>query len=385
MGRNTKPPSRLLGRRDLLGAGLAGLTAASTGCLGLFGLVDDSSPPGIFHALDLEDGSTKWTRRVDNAVQSAAAVDGDTVYVGGDDGLLRALSESDGSGNWSVDTAHAAFENNPDAYDKASVTTDVALGAGGIYAGTDQSSILGVDAGTGEKRWQFALESPYTDQMVTTIRSTPAVADGTVAFGVNDHDEVVYGVDARTGNGQWEFETGGTVERGPTAVDGRFYVVDTIGDVYAISAGGRTLWETEITGLTGGSPAVGHGTVFVGSDEGVTALDAETGEELWTTPETSHWVDSQPTVDDESVYAMSRDGTLVAFGLGGEERWTASVGGHASTSPVLAGERIVAGDRDGRIVALDAADGTELWAIETEDPVTATPAIADGTVYVGTK
>lgn len=339
MRHNDIPSDR---RRALLMTGTAGLTAVSSGCLGLVGLLsDDSSPPGMIYALDLDDGSPRWTRTVDNAIQSAVAVGDDTIYVGADDGRLRALSASDGSINWTTDTADQAFEDDPDSFGGAFITTDVALGAGGVYVGTDQAGFVGVDAETGEKRWRIRLESPYAEQKVTVMRSTPAVADGTVAFGTNDDQ---------------------------------------------VSSDGDTIWEQEITGLTGGSPAVGDGMVFVGSDEGVSALDAETGAELWVTPAMGHWVDSQPTVGNGSVFAVARSGTVVAFARDdGTERWTADVGAHASTSPAVADGLIVAGDRNGRIIALDAADGSEAWGIETEDPVTATPVVADGTVYVGTK
>jgi outer membrane protein assembly factor BamB len=41
------------------------------------------------------------------------------------------------------------------------------------------------------------------------------------------------------------------------------------------------------------------------------------------------------------------------------------------------------GSDDGKIYAVDAASGQELWDITTGDSVTSSPAIANGILYVG--
>jgi outer membrane protein assembly factor BamB len=52
-------------------------------------------------------------------------------------------------------------------------------------------------------------------------------------------------------------------------------------------------------------------------------------------------------------------------------------------SPAVADGRIYVGSGDSTVYALDRSDGSEVWAVETGGPVRSTPAVADGTVYVG--
>jgi outer membrane protein assembly factor BamB len=69
--------------------------------------------------------------------------------------------------------------------------------------------------------------------------------------------------------------------------------------------------------------------------------------------------------------------------------WSTSVGvGYDSQFvrlvPAVSGDRILAADRRGRIVAYDAASGKRLWETRTDAPVSAGPGVGDGLVLVGT-
>ncbi len=372
-------------RRTVLGTAAACLPAALGGCVGMSG--DSSEPPGVFLALDLADGSKQWEQTYENAVQSGAAVDDETVYIGDDSGYLRALSTADGSERWSFDTISPAYVNPPEGGRNPSfVTTDVAMGAGAVYACTDQATVLAVEADTGEERWRYTLESPYSSpgSFVSTIRATPAVVGDTVAFATGDDSGTIFGVAAGSGNGRWELSMEGSIDSGPATGEDRFYIVDNVGNVRAVATDGETLWEGEVSGLTEGAVTAGGGSIYVGS-EGIHALDAETGEQQWVTTERS-WVDSGPVIGDESVFTTTRDGTVAAFDRDdGAERWSVEVGAKGDASPALADGLVVSGDRNGRVVALDSSDGSEVWATGTEDRVTATPVVGDGTVYIGTK
>lgn len=69
--------------------------------------------------------------------------------------------------------------------------------------------------------------------------------------------------------------------------------------------------------------------------------------------------------------------------------WSTSVGvGYDSQFvrlvPAVSGDRILAADRRGRVVAYDAASGKRLWETRTDAPVSAGPGVGDGLVLVGT-
>jgi outer membrane protein assembly factor BamB len=82
--------------------------------------------------------------------------------------------------------------------------------------------------------------------------------------------------------------------------------------VYALNASsGALLWSTlETQFLSASSPAVANGMVYIGSDNGLAALDAKTGTGLWfysTAPN-----DSSPAVANGVVYVGDRDGNIYA-------------------------------------------------------------------------
>lgn len=66
------------------------------------------------------------------------------------------------------------------------------------------------------------------------------------------------------------------------------------------------------------------------------------------------------------------------------ERWRFETDDRVQSQPVVADGRIFAGDDDGIVYAIE-SDGTENWRFETDDEyeIRGSPAVADGTVYVG--
>lgn len=69
--------------------------------------------------------------------------------------------------------------------------------------------------------------------------------------------------------------------------------------------------------------------------------------------------------------------------------WSTSVGDgndgqFVNLTPAVVDGVLYAADRAGRVVALDAATGSELWSVRTKEPVSAGPAAGNGLVLLGT-
>lgn len=160
-------------------------------------------------------------------------------------------------------------------------------------------------------------------------------------------------------------------------------------------------WRVEADGPFWGSPVVAEGTVYVGStDSAVYALDAESGEERWTF-ETDHRIEGAPAYDDGTVYVGSYDMHLYALDAAtGEERWSRDLGGLIRGSPTVRDGTVLLGvgcynlacswyaeeaevSENGWLYALDAGSGETAWRHDVGDEVVSTPAVGDGTVYVG--
>jgi outer membrane protein assembly factor BamB len=109
----------------------------------------------------------------------------------------------------------------------------------------------------------------------------------------------------------------------------------------------------------------------------------------------------QPTYSDGKLYLISTDGKIEALDAAtGKEIWEQStrVGGglwpfkhkHPGTDaryaggPSVLGNLLVVGTLDGHVYAMDAGTGKQLWSAEVDDEVISPPAIDAGTVYVRT-
>lgn len=65
-----------------------------------------------------------------------------------------------------------------------------------------------------------------------------------------------------------------------------------------------------------------------------------------------------------------------------KELWSFETKGPVMGSPVVHGNFVYIGSRDGNLYAVDAGRGTEHWAFDSQDQIETTPAIAEGQVFV---
>lgn len=204
------------------------------------------------------------------------------------------------------------------------------------------------------------------------------------------------------------------------AADGRVYVLDGHNQVSAVdAASGRIIWrhtvrndERDRGGLLsfgrnrgenqgfGGGIAVSGGRVFVSSGlRVVSALDAATGDVVWTA-EVEAPIHGAPTAVGSRVYAVDVDNQIIAFDAAtGAQSW--SYQGIVeparilrASSPAISGELVVAPFSSGELVALRASNGQALWqqvlsrtnrtnALSEIRDIAGRPVIYQGTVYAG--
>ncbi|WP_235907967.1 outer membrane protein assembly factor BamB family protein [Halosegnis longus] len=176
-------------------------------------------------------------------------------------------------------------------------------------------------------------------------------------------------------------------------------------EVVAIGTDGTEQWSFRTDDEVWSSPAVVDGTVYVGSDDAhVYALDARSGTEQWSF-RTDGEVRSSPAVVDDTVYVGSGysaqvssppfdRGTVYALdAASGTERWTFQTANDpvsgVSSSPAVVDGTVYVGSDDAHVYALDARSGTEQWSFQTANApssvVRSSPAVVDGTVYIGSR
>jgi len=224
----------------------------------------------------------------------------------------------------------------------------------GTPGGESGGAVYAIDAETGEEVWAFDADH--------WVRSDPIIVDGTLY--VTSQDGFLYAINTATGEQEWQFDLGSVGEEpSPSVSGGNVYIggpgLNDDPAVYAIdSESGDLEWSSTVPdGAVDGAPAVAEGRVYVGSrDETVYALDADTGNEAWRFEEPTATVRASPTYHDGIIY----------------------IGAGIDLEPL--GER----NNDNTLYAIDADTGDEIWRFDTTGRADISPAVANGTVYIGT-
>lgn len=321
------------------------------------------------------DATLAWRFDAETPTMNTSPVVADgTVYApgSGDPGYLHALDAETGEQLWRFEPAGYA-------------SSAPAVADGVLYVGTWGKRFYAIDAETGDEVWSVEVGHRFGS-------SSSVVHDGTVYVGTTgDGPMVVSGpedeeefeacallaLDAETGDERWRYDDFGekdNIDSSPAVADGRVY----FGGEHAVRAldadSGAVAWTREISTHPQSSPTVGDGVVYYGApldgqneDEPparVWALDAETGETVWTAGIEDISLRTSPAVADGTVYAAASSQRVCA-GVGGD------------------GESNCSGETRGQLYAIDAASGERRWTAEIRTDTRSSPAVADGVVYVG--
>lgn len=268
-------------------------------------------------------------------VRVGAVVDG-TVYASG--GELVALNADDGSKKWSAGTTIPDI----DYPDGATVDVEAATVVGGTVVapvrigvfdgdGAEYVIMMGVDAESGEKRWEFGVEDGNEFSDVTAAADAVYVSGPDIDGSGNDY---VYRLDPTDGDIQWRYpiEVHNTEWHQPAVADGRLYVAEKNGVVVIDTENGEKLWKKlpRVSDLTVAMVSEGSLIVFEQNQPGATiiALDAERGEQLWKQAYGGDVALKIPTADREHVYLSKQDDRTDVVALDrrdGSERWETTI------------------------------------------------------------
>ena len=253
---------------------------------------------------------------------------------------LYALNASTGATDWSVGLA-GTYGFSALAYDGQA-----------IFALNYDGLLTAFSASTGHELW--ATQMP--DQWAFT--APPTAYDGVVYVSGAGYGGYVYAVSEADGRVRWE----GTVENGDKsspAVDGTGVYVSYAGQQdYRFSLSGKLVWHhTTCCEGGGGSTAVLHGShVYArGAHDTPVILSKSTGASTGTFAS-----QTAPAFDSTNMYTLD-NGYLVAVDASGSpDRWSFG-NGTLVTAPVVAGGAVFAGSSTGRVYAVSATTGKQIW------------------------
>jgi len=345
-------------------------------------------------------GSKLWEFRTGGQIWGSLTHDSGTLYFGSDDHRLYALDTASRKLKWAFRTG-------------GKVRAQPAVAADRVFVPSDDGFLYAVDRATGRQLWRFDLkardlhrrppspDNPYFD----FLQSSPVVHEGKVYVG--SLSGALFVVDAATGKLAWTQGTGDAIRGNPVIDSGRVYFGSWDDHLYAVDLKTqKLLWRADTGGVVQSTPVIDKGRVVVGSRSAkLIAYDAETGKEAWNhVYADGSWVESSAIAAAGTLYIGSSDSLkLSAIAPDtGRELWQFKTGGWTWATPAFANGTLYVGAISGYpyyfdgvtlkygFHAIDAATGREKWRftpLPTQGYVTGgvmgSPAIAGGVVYVG--
>lgn len=317
-------------------------------------------------------------------------VDGQ-VYTLDSESRLSAFDAATGKLLWRKDVSDPG-ENDP------VISGGVAYSQGQIYVTAGYDEVIALTPADGSLVWRVRIPAPS--------RAAPTAVDGRVFIATLDNR--VIALNATDGQALWEYagigESTGLVGAASPAVS-REVVVPAFssGEIFALRVeNGSVAWAENLSALGGagglsslsdihGLPVVDKGLVIAVSFGGrLVAIDERTGTRVW---QREIGGAETPWVVGNHLFMISNDNELVALGRDtGAIRWVVRLPRYEDeeerenpifwTGPVLAGGRLIVAGTNGDIVEASPEDGKIIRTWDIGAPVTISPVVAAGVMYM---
>jgi outer membrane protein assembly factor BamB len=278
-----------------------------------------------------------------------SAVDG-TVYVGANDGKLRAFNAKTGKEQWSAETG-------------AEIVAEPLVAGGKVYTANGLGIVSSYTA-DGHKAWSFTADD--------AVYSSPVLAEGKVIFGCNNG--WLYALDAATGKLAWIIKDGTyAIESKPFVWNGKVYYGAWDQYVRCVNAeSGKLIWQQlgEGSRVAKGAkryyspadamPVVSEGKVVIADrNMMVSILNADTGEPVGSLRGVSATGISE---DGKFVYLRKTGGHVAKLDASGKELWSVPAHvGYIPTAPTEKNGVVYVCSGNGTVSALAADTGKLLW------------------------
>jgi eukaryotic-like serine/threonine-protein kinase len=254
-----------------------------------------------------------------------------------------------------------------------------------LFVTANNGTLYAVNTATGSLAWS---------RHIGGLLSSPVFANGTVYITTQSATGSQIEAIADTDSLVWSATLGSATHVTPAVDAGRNVVVvgESNGRLAAFGASrGRRIWSVPTGGAITASPSVIIGTVFVGTaNDELLGVNESTGQVKWSY-QTQGAVTATPTVtnvfapqkqwtvyDGDStgrVYALTASTGAFQFSFG---LFKGPVTGVATVRSVLFTET-----QNGRVAAARTRTGLVLWRNDTGSKLSSSPAVLNGTLYVG--
>jgi len=293
---------------------------------------------------------TAWRAYLGASSKATPSVVDGVVYVGANDGHLRAFNASTGAVLWAVKTS-------------AEILAAPLVAGGKVYT-ANGLGVVSACTTNGSQLWSFTAGD--------AVYSSPVLADGKIIFGCNNG--WLYALEAETGKPAWiNKDATYAIESKPFVWNGKVFFGTWDQYVRCVNAkDGKLAWQQlgEGSRVAKGAkryyspadcgPVVAEGKVLIADrNMMLSILDAETGEPAGSAKGVSATGLSE---DGKSVYLRKTNGDLAKVDSSGKELW--SVPAHLGAIPAAPTEKngvVYVSSARGMVSAIAADSGKLLW------------------------
>jgi len=256
---------------------------------------------------------------------------------------------------------------------------DPAVGADVVVVGSEgplssySGAVFGLNRADGAERWCLALDSRARDRLTTATADCPLAPGATQAglFGIMPPED-------------------NRVIAGIALADGVAYVAAANQRVYALDAlTGEVLWTQLVSRHPiWATPVVAGDRLYIASlDHVLYARDRATGNPLWE-KDLGGMLAGSPALVDDVLYIGTYNKEVVALDVSGREpveKWRATAENAVWGGPQVKDGVVYFSDLSGGLYAVDAATGAQKWRVTPGGMLRASPAIAGDLLFIGDK
>jgi outer membrane protein assembly factor BamB len=248
------------------------------------------------------------------------------------------------------------------------------------------TQVYAINISNGSEKWRY----PAEPNNQVSFYANPAISpDGQLIVG--GYNNVLYSLNPENGQLNWEF-TGAQRKyvAGPLAVEQGIFAPNADMALYALGVDGSLRWSFKTEGENWAQPTTDPACqcIYLTSmDHRVYALEPADGSLLWKTDDLGGAIVGTPTLSDEGILYIGTFGSklLALDSRNGSIIWESPTEGWIWSGPALSGGRLYVGDLDGNFYAFNAADGQEIWRLNSDQldgSISGTPLVIEDRIYV---
>lgn len=268
---------------------------------------------GYVKAISTRTQKIIWQLALKGPLYSTPVTSEGVIILGTVDGFVTGLNGLNGKLMWAVKTGRP-------------VLAEGIIEHGSVYIGGGDRDFYRMDIKTGRIIWKFSGVNGL-------IQGKPALSDSSVVFGA--WDKYLYCLDKQTGILRWKW------------TNGKPQNLYSPGNIFPVCSGDRVF--------------------IVAPDRYMTAIDINTGKEIWRTNRHQVRESMGASPDGSFVYAKLMNDTVISVSSAGnlpETMWAvnAGFGYEHNPCPILAtSELVIAATRSGMLVAIDPETKSIVW------------------------